>query len=286
MRIAVITGASSGIGQAFAVQMPYFYKELDEIWLIARNEERLCKTAGMCRGKTRILPMDLQDSDSIQRLKRLLVQMKPDVRMLVNSAGTGEKGNIRSMSEEQLETMLDLNCRTLMLVTQAVLPYMGKGSRIIQLASAATFAPQPGETVYAATKAFVLSYSRALNRECKKDGIIVTAVCPGPVDTALLAHLNGKDNSAHRNGTKAQDPLRRIVTVSASAVAKQALLDARKKKEMSVCGIWMKASRVFCSLIPHRILLDLMDLAGVTSKDTDHVSNGTDITSKDKGESL
>jgi hypothetical protein len=259
MRVAIVTGASSGIGREFAVEIPRFYQEktrnhndsdnIQEIWLIGRNRERLEEMKVSIR--TKILPLDLQKENDLEKLRLLLEEAKPDVRMLINAAGCAEKGLVSDMTNAELVRMVDLNCRALMLITQIVTPYMGRDSYILQMASAAAFTPHPGEAVYAATKSFVFSYSRALNREYHNKGITVTAVCPGPVDTAMLLHLHG--------GGRPKG-LRRWTVVTPKAVVRQAFADAQKRKEVSVCGIWMKLSRFLCKIVPHRIILNLMPI--------------------------
>ena len=95
-------------------------------------------------------------------------------------------GGVRELSVSDQTEMAELNCTALTAVTSMVLPFMPNNSRILQFASSAAFLPQPGFAVYAATKAYVLSYSRALNRELKDRGISVTAICPGPVKTEFF----------------------------------------------------------------------------------------------------
>ena len=191
MRIAVVTGASSGMGREFVLQLGYFYKNLDEIWggWIARRRERLEELSGISRIPLRIIDGDLQKKKVYRRIHEILTEEKPDIRMLINSAGFGKSGTVTEIAREnfRIQTdMVDLNCRALTRMTLLCLPYMSRGSRIVNLASAAAFCPQPSFAVYAATKSYVLSFSRALGAELSGREIPVTAVCPGPVDTEFF----------------------------------------------------------------------------------------------------
>ena len=250
MRIAVVTGASSGMGREFVLQLGYFYKNLDEIWAIARRRERLEELAGISRIPLRIIDGDLQKKKVYRRIHEILTEEKPDIRMLINSAGFGKSGAVTEIAREnfRIQTdMVDLNCRALTAITEICLPFMRKGSRIINLASAAAFCPQPSFAVYAATKAYVLSFSRALHMELKSSkGIYVTAVCPGPVKTEFFRV------SGELTGT-----LKKLTAAGAQAVVRKALKDSLAKKQLSVYGPPMKAARAGAKLLPHSLIMKL-----------------------------
>lgn len=252
--IAVITGASSGIGRAFARKLPDLVRGLDELWLIARNEKELRRTAKRCRIPARLIPADLLDDGDLI-LERLLRAEQPRVQFLVNSAGCGERGSFEGMVPSDIRRQVDLNCRALTCVTHTVLPYMPRRSHILMLASGAAFTPQPGGAVYAASKAYVLSLSAALGEELKKKAVSVTAVCPGPVDTPLLHHLyaGGKPGL-----------LRRLSCVSPEKVARVALRDSIRGKSLSVCGFSMKATYILSRSVPQKLLFFCMDLMGIS----------------------
>lgn len=248
MKIAIITGASSGMGREFAKQIEFLYKDLDEIWVIARRKERLEELKSHIKTKTRIFEGDLLEKDIYKELSETLEEEIPNIRMLVNAAGFGKVGKVKEIACEDQTEMIHLNCIALTHMTKLCIPYMTRGSRIVNLASASAFCPQPSFSVYAATKSYVLSFSRSLRAELSDEGILVTAVCPGPVDTEFFK-VSGKKE---KNGVKD------AVTVKPAAVVKQALLDARDGKEVSVYGVPMKLSRVAAKLVPHSIILRVM----------------------------
>ncbi len=242
MRIAVITGASSGMGREFVRQIPHFYQGLDELWVIARRKERLTALKSICPIPIRIFAGDLTEEEFYIGLKAQLSKLRPDIRMLVNAAGFGKTGTVEDIYAKESgaqEKMIWLNCNALTKMIFMCMPYLSKGSRILNLSSAAAFCPQPRFAVYAASKSYVLSFSRALSGEWKRKGIYVTAVCPGPVDTEFFEVMG-----------KPSNPLKKLVMADAPSVVRQALLDSRKKKTVSIYGGWMKAIRILMKLLP------------------------------------
>lgn len=249
MNIIIITGASSGMGVEFALQLDNVFRNIDEIWLIARRKEAMLKVAQYLEHTTRILDMDLADGEQMNRLKKLLSDEKPTIRMLVNCAGYGIMGDFSASNISEELGMIDINCRALTQMTHLCIPYMKKNSRIIQLASSAAFLPQPNFAVYAATKSYVYSFSRALNQELRPKKIYVTAVCPGPVDTPFF-------DIAEKTGSTLA--VKKITLVRADQVVERAIADSYHKRERSVYSAWIKGFDVMVKIIPHRAILELM----------------------------
>ncbi|WP_347474965.1 SDR family NAD(P)-dependent oxidoreductase [Clostridium sp. AF50-3] len=194
MKIAIITGASSGMGREAARQLADRFSGLQEVWLIARRMDRMQELERTLPIPARCFSIDLTDASQRETLENELAARKPNVKLLVNASGFGKIGTVGNLPLDDETGMIELNCEALCAVTHMVLPYMSENSRILQFASAASFLPQPGFAIYAATKAFVLSYSRALREELRPRRIGVTAVCPGPVKTEFfdIAETTGR----------------------------------------------------------------------------------------------
>ena len=144
MNVVIITGASSGIGREFALQLDAGLYTVDEFWLIARREERLEELAARLDHMAKVIPMDLTSDADMDHFRELLKKERPVIRMLINSSGYGMMGNFNRLGRQEQLGMLDINCRALTDMTYACIPYMKRKSRIIMMASSAAFLPQPG----------------------------------------------------------------------------------------------------------------------------------------------
>lgn len=249
MRIAIVTGASSGMGREFVKLIDRTLRSIDEIWVIARRIERLEELAEETEIPLVPFDLDLEEPDSIYIVEQALKEKNPQVKMLINCAGFGKIGDCEEVSMDMALGMVNVNCRALTAMTYAVIPYMAENSRIIQLASSAAFLPQPRFAVYAATKSYVLSFSRALNEELKSRNIAVTAVCPGPVKTEFF-------DIAEETGEVAL--YKKLVMADPVKVVEQAFEDSLKRKSVSVYGMPMKAFSVLCKLFPHEWILKFL----------------------------
>lgn len=250
MNIIIITGASSGMGMEFALQLDNVFEySIDEIWLIARRKEQMLEVASSMQNTTRVLDMDVTNSEDMERLCKLLAKEKPNIRMLVNCAGYGVMGDFSKLNMQEELGMIDVNCKALTQMTYMCIPYMRKNSRVIQLASSAAFMPQPDFAVYAASKAYVNSLSRALSEELRRKGIYVTSVCPGPVDTPFfeLAEKDGKILA-----------IKKLTMVEPEKVVAKAIKDSFHKKTVSVYSGYIKAFQALTKLIPHQAILSVM----------------------------
>ncbi len=244
--IVIITGASSGIGMEFALQLDAHLRKTDEIWLIARSKDKLIELSKRMRNNTRILSMDITKESQIERLADNLKDNDCHIRMLINCAGYGIVGNFAGSDRKEQTGMVRLNCEALTNVTHCCLPYMCKKARIIQMASSAAFVPQPGFAVYAASKSYVNSFSLALREELLEKEIYVTSVCPGPVDTAFFER-------AEANGSIMA--VKKMIMADVQSVVSKALWDAYHKKAKSVYSLPIHAFEVLCKAVPHGILL-------------------------------
>lgn len=249
MNIIIITGASSGIGMEFARQMDDYFSNIDEFWLIARRRDKLEDVAKSLGHRTRILSMDITKEAQLDRLEDTIREKDAKVCMLINAAGYGLMGEFAAQDREEMLGMIRLNCEALTSITHRMIPYMKKNARIIQMASSAAFLPQTDFAVYAATKAYVLSFSRALGEELREKEIYVTSVCPGPVDTPFF-------DIAEKTGSTLA--IKKYTMVEADRVVSLALRDSYQKRSMSVCGLPMKSFLVATKLLPHDFYLKIM----------------------------
>ena len=246
MNIAIVTGASSGMGKEFVLQLSQ-YVTVDQIWVIARRKEALDALQAEVSVPVRSIPLDLCQEESFRTLAAVLAEEKPDVKLLVNAAGFGKFGSFENIPLEDDLKMIDLNCKALVAVTRVVLPYMHSGSHVLQLDSLSAFQPVPYITTYGATKAFVLSYSRATNAELKPRGIRMMAMNPGWVKTEFFSH------AFQTNDQKVQycDRL-----YEAKDVVATGLHDLYKtRKEVSIHGFPVRMQVRLVKLLPHSLVM-------------------------------
>lgn len=247
MDIAVVTGASSGMGREFALQLAN-YVTVDEIWVIARRVEALEALRSQISVKLRPLCLDLCDSASFDVYAAALQAEKPNVKLLVNAAGFGKFGSYHKVSLEDDCRMIDLNCKALLMMTRLTLPYMQKGSHILHLDSLSAFQPVPYITTYGATKSFVLSYSRAMNQELKPRGIRMMTMNPGWVKTEFFNH------AFQTNGDGEVQYFNRLY--EAKDVVATGLKDLyHSKKDYSVHGMPVRNQVRLVKLLPHSIVM-------------------------------
>lgn len=246
MNIAVVTGASSGMGREFVRQLNT-YCQVDEIWAIARREDALLQLAKEVCVPVRPIPLDLCVEESFDRLQDLLSQEKPEIKLLVNAAGFGKFGDYQDIPLQEDCRMIDLNCKALVAVTRICLPYMKKGSYVLQLDSLSAFQPVPYITTYGATKAFVLSYTRALSRELRPRGIRMMAMNPGWVKTEFF------DHALQTNGSRVQYYNHLYEAADVVATGLKHLYKTRK--DYSVHGFPIQMQVRMVKLFPHSLVM-------------------------------
>lgn len=250
MKIAIVTGASSGLGEEYVKCLTKSYDDVEEIWVVARRTDRLNALKEKFPSK-KIFPvsLDLTKDESYFTLKDMLESEKPEIKVLVNNAGFGTLGDFDTMDMTSQTRMVDLNVRALTAVTSISLPYMKKGSFIVNVCSIASFAPNPRMTVYCSTKAYVLSFSKSLRFELKKKGINVLAICPGPMDTEFLPTAGIEKGSSHTFDT--------LPRVNPTLAAEKSLYYASKGRGIYTPRAFFKLYRFLAKVLPHGIVMHM-----------------------------
>ena len=182
---ALITGASSGIGEAFA---KLFAKEGFNLILTARSEDKLKSLSASFDGiETELIIADLSETQGIEKLIKEVEEKGESVDVIVNNAGMTTEGPFHELREQEIEKVLTLNMVATVKITHHFIKAMKRrgSGRILNVASVAAFHPVPSMNIYAATKAFVLSFTESLAENYRPDGIFVTALCPGITNTQM-----------------------------------------------------------------------------------------------------
>lgn len=245
--IAIVTGASSGLGKEF-VRLITKKRGIDEIWAIARNEQKLQRLAIEMGIKVKTFSKDLSDLKQVKSVGALLENSSYQVQYLVNNAGFAKFCSYKDLSVDESLNMIDLNIRALVAMGLICLPYMPKGAHLINIASQASFFPLPYQNIYSSTKAFVRHYTRALNVELKDKGVSATAVCPGWISTGLFERgLIGAEKATNNF----------YGMVQPDVVAKKALRDADRNKDISIYGLYVKSTHVLSKILPQKAIMSL-----------------------------
>lgn len=242
--IAIVTGASSGMGKDFANTVQYNV-DVDELWIIARRKENLEKMQDEIRIPVKVLALDLSKEDSFDKLKKLYKEEKVNIKLLVNASGYGKFDKTTDVSVKDSMGMIDLNVSALTKMCLISLPYMKKDSKIVNFASVAAFQPVPWINIYAATKAYVLSFSRALNKELKNDGIRVMAVCPFWTKTEFFDRAVSKNEVVKKY----------VAMYKSSKIVKRAWRDLRRGKDVSKFGFIARCQVGLCKILPHKLIM-------------------------------
>ena len=245
MKIAVITGASSGIGREFVYAVDKNYS-FDEIWVIARRAERLEELKGKCRNTIRPVALDLAADADLKAYAELLEKEKPEIALLVNAAGCGVFGPFEEKDLDALLHSARLNALSLTAMCHLSLPCMKSGSAIINMGSNSSWQPVPYQAVYGASKSYVLSLSRAIGRELRPRGVHVMCVCPGWIKTEFQQHA--KHDEYIRYVDRWYGP---------EEVAAQAMKDLEKKKSVSILGAPVRRQVALVKHLPVDMVMDI-----------------------------
>lgn len=247
---ALVTGASSGLGSEFALQLaPYAARLI----LVARRTDRLEELKAALEAEHPHLQvftygLDLADTSKLDAFLRWLEDAGLRINILVNNAGLGDHGPFEESDPERIRAMIYVNIAALTLLSRALLPHLRSYAHgaVINVSSIAGLLPIPGMAVYAATKAYVNSFSESLRAELRDTGISITALCPGPVPTEF-----GK--VARRSDTDSM-PAPAIMTVPAERVVRAALHAASADKPRIIPGLLVCAVMTVAAAVPLCIL--------------------------------
>ena len=244
MNIAIVTGASNGMGREFARILDT--QGMEEIWAVGLEEDNLRDLQAELSTPVRIFAVDLTKGGLEEIIDRLQAEQH-NVRWLVNAAGFGKFGRYDEIPISESTNMVRLNCECLVSLTEHTLPYMTEGAKIAQFSSVAAFQPTPYQNVYAATKAFVHSYARALNVELKPRKILVTAVCPFWTNSAFF-------DRAERKGEKVVQKM--IALYEPKDVVAKAFKDMQRGKDFSMYGFKARGQTFLVKHLPVRLVMN------------------------------
>lgn len=251
-KTALITGASSGIGAAFAAALA---RSGTDLILVARSEDKLRALAGELTRETgrniQVIAADLSKPECGAKLKKAVDALEMQVDLLINNAGFGTTGAFEQQDAGREAEEIRLNAAAVVDLAHAFLPAMleAKHGGVINIASSAAFQPMPYFAVYAATKAFVYSFSDALWEEVRSRGVHVMAVCPGPVDTGFF-----EATGAHNLRKKVPAG----TMVSAETVVDAALDGLAARSRLVVPGGLMKISAAASAIVPRALMTRLV----------------------------
>jgi len=244
-KLAVVTGASSGIGEELARQLA---ERGANLVVTARSYDKLEQLAGELRRRhsidVHVVPADLSEPDGVEKLCRAVDVIGHEVDHLVNNAGYGWAGPFERSDANNQRRMIRLNCEAVVMLTRYFVPPMlerGHGG-VLNVASTASYQPMPFMATYGATKAFVLSFSAALSEELRGTGVRVTALCPGPVPTGFQAAAG------------IEPGLERVAALSAADAARRGLEAYAAGEAVCVPGAVNQAQTLVSKLMPRSVV--------------------------------
>ncbi len=247
MSVAVITGASSGLGRAYVDAMLEIFPEIDELWLIARRADRLAAIADTYPQKKIVpIPMDMADMKNYQMLQNNLETEKPEIKLLINDAGVSADGHFQEQDMEKMLAMIDLNVKGATAITRVCLPFIPKGGTILEVSSTSAFVPNVNLVVYCATKSYVSAMCTGLREELKSRKINVCAMCPG----LMLTEMPGKLTTQQQ----------RLPQIDVKKAAVRSLKAAKKGRGVYTTGAFYKGYRLLAKLMPANLMVKFAGL--------------------------
>jgi len=249
MKIALLTGASSGLGKAFAKEIHAVFPEIDEVWCVARRLDRLEELKNEVTD-AKIVPISA-DITNIRDTQMIFDRVKAEnaeIVLLINNAGCGFHGAFEKSDISEQERCMNLNVVAMTRITRCALDFMPKGARILITSSIASFAPNANMAVYSASKAYDAFFSRALNEELRATHRSATAVCPAPMNTEFLTVGHVKGNSK---------AFERLPYCDVQKVAAGALKAAKMRKAVYTPRAFYKFYRALARILPDRLLVKL-----------------------------
>lgn len=252
-RTALVTGASSGIGDAMARLLA---ADGVHTVVVARRADRLEALAGTLGG-VEALPADLTSSDGLRAVAERLTDPSRPIDLLVNNAGFGTSGAFHSLDADRLDQEIQLNIAALTRLSRVAAGVMAerRAGWILNVSSVASFQPGPGLAVYAATKAYVTSLSEALHEELRPHGVKVTNLCPGLTRTEFISVSSGEANAARYPAA---------AWLTAEQVAARGLSDAAKGRATSIPGLAYQGLVTGSRLVPRSAM---RRIAGITMRE-------------------
>ncbi|MBQ4085521.1 MAG: SDR family NAD(P)-dependent oxidoreductase [Clostridia bacterium] len=250
MKIALLTGASSGLGCAYANYIGEVFPEIEAVWALARRKEKLDELAKKI-SSPRIVPVecDLTKAEDMAKLKAKLAAERPEIVLLINNAGCGYHGAFSASDLQEQMRCVHLNVSALTEITRMALDYMPAGARVLNTCSIASFAPNANMAVYSATKAYVSFFSRALDEELRPGKRSSTIVCPAPMKTEFLTvgHIEGNSKTFEL-----------LPYCDINKVARGALKAAKRRRRIYTPRVFYKFFRFLARILPDCVLLKLV----------------------------
>ena len=241
MQIAIITGASSGLGAQFARSIAQLRHDVDEIWLVARRKDRLERLAAEFPQRAfRCIGLDLAASDAYDKLSALLKREGASVKILINNAGYERSGRFGQMDASDIQSMIGVNVFGTTMVQRACAPHLSSDGIVVITCSVSSFAPLPGQAVYAASKRYVYALGKALREELQLVGPNVMLLCPGNMDTEMNPRGQGRQSQA----------ISTLPYLDMGRVAARSLKLAERGRAVYTPGALYKCYRAMARILP------------------------------------